>query len=114
MLLEVIIAILGGGSLVAAVLTYVIAKRKAPAEVDSIVVSGAESAVLSLQRAVDVERGLRERAERENAHLRDELAERDRRLRERDRRITALEAQLDKCQQTLQDARDQIHALRHM
>ena len=105
MIFEVVVAVLGSGSLVAALLSWVIARRKAPVEVDSIVVQGAESAVLSLEKARAAETQRADRAEAENARLRAEL---DR----KDRRIEALEAQLDRCQEMLNDARTELDRIR--
>lgn len=104
LLVPIIVALLGGGALTALV-TYLNAKRRAPAEIDSIVVQGAEAAVLSLQRAVDAA----------NARANDVAVERDRLAAEiarKDQRIMALETQLDRLQKMLNDARDEIAAIR--
>ncbi len=104
LLTAVVVALLSGGTL-AAFFTYKIAKRKAPAEVDSIVVQGAESAVLSLQKANEVERHRAERAERDRDALRAEVARKD-------ARIEALERQLDRAQEMLNQVREELEHIR--
>lgn len=105
-LLELIVTLVLSSGTVAAILTYVIARRKAPAEVDSIVVKGAESAVLSLEKALTVERTQRAEAEKEARRLRDEVAKKD-------RRIEALEKQLDRAQEMLNEVRAELERIRH-
>ena len=103
--LEVIaIGILGSGGL-GAVLVYLVQRRKAPAEVDSIIVTGAESAVLSLQRA-------NEAAVARAVAAEEQLAASHAREARKDERIESLERQLDRIQAMLNAARDEVASLR--
>jgi septal ring factor EnvC (AmiA/AmiB activator) len=92
------------GGLVAAVVAAYRAKRTVPAERDSIVVTGAETAVLTLERTLQAETKRADRAEAA-------LTQRDDELARKDRRIAALEARLDQLQVALDQARDELHAI---
>jgi len=98
------LAVLGSGGF-AAILTFVIARRKAPAEVDSIIVTGAESAVLSLQKAVEAATLRATTAETQ-------LAASHERERRKDERIELLEQRLDRVQNILDDVRAELAAVR--
>ena len=104
LLLPIILALLSGGGL-AAFLTYKIARRKVPAEVDSIVVQSSETANLSLARSLAA-------AEKERDRLVDVAAAKDAEIARKDARIEALEAQLDRLQIMLNAARDELAAIR--
>lgn len=96
-------AILGGGGL-ASVGSLYLARKRAPADVESVVVQTAETAVLTLERSLQAETRRADRAEAEAGELRI-------RLDEKDERIAALEKRLDTLQAALDDARDELHAI---
>ncbi len=85
-----------GGTLVTGIGTYVLGRRKAPAEVDSIIVNGAETAVVALKAVLEAETARANRAE----------AERDRALE----RVASMEIRLDAVQLMLDEARSELHA----
>lgn len=103
-LISLIVSGVLGGGLIGALVTVYTAKKKVPAERDSIVVSGAETAVLALERSLAAEN---RRAERAEAALKDRKAELDR----KDERIAALELRLDQLQAALDAARDELHSI---
>lgn len=74
------------------------ARKKVPAEVDSIIVMGAESAVTSLGASLVAETSRADRAE---------LA-----VAERDEKIEALESKIDDLQHALNLLRDELHAIK--
>ncbi|TCC19968.1 hypothetical protein [Kribbella sindirgiensis] len=86
-----------GGGMAGAVAAYA-AWKKGPAEKDSIIVNGAETAVVALKAVLEAETARADRAE----------AERDRALE----REAKMEARLDAMQKMLDEARDEIHAWR--
>jgi predicted RNase H-like nuclease (RuvC/YqgF family) len=96
--------ILGGGFIGALVALYT-ARKKVPVERDNLIVSGAETAVLSLERTLAAETRRADRAEAKVATLEDALARKD-------RRIEALEKRLDDFQAALDLARAELHAIR--
>ncbi len=65
LLLPVVLALLSGGGLVG-FLGWLLAKKKAPAERDSIVVQSAETAALSLTKSLDAETKRADRLQSEN------------------------------------------------
>ncbi|WP_405056958.1 hypothetical protein OG474_29990 [Kribbella sp. NBC_01505] len=87
-----------GGSLVTGIATYVVQRKKAPAEIDSIIVNGAETAVVALKAVLEAESARADRAE----------AERDRALE----REAKMEVRLDAMQTMLDEARGELHAWR--
>lgn len=98
---QVLLALAGGvasGGLIGAGATAYTAKKKVPAEVDSIIVTGAETAVQSLQASLAAETARAERAEAQ--------------VRERDARIDALEAKIDVLYTALDAVRDELIALK--
>lgn len=96
--------VLGGGFVTACVALYT-ARRKVPVERDNLIVSGAETAVLSLERTLAAETRRADRAEAKVASLEEALARKD-------RRIEALEKRLDDFQTALDMAREELHAIR--
>lgn len=96
-------ALLTGG-LVAALVSLYTAKKKVPAERDSIVVSGAETAVMTLERTLSAETRRADRAEQEVKRLHSELVRKD-------DRILALESRLDQLQDALDQARAELHSI---
>ena len=96
LLLPILLALLGGGSVIG-FLTWTIARRKAPAEVDAIVVQSAETAALSLQKSLAAETARADRLQADN----------DR----KDARIATLEAKIETMQKMLDDMRTELHAL---
>ncbi len=97
LLLPVVIAILGGGGLVG-FLSWLIARKKAPAEVDSIVVQSAETAALSLQKSLIAETNRADRLALE--------------IERKDKRIAALEARIESMQRLLDDMRTELATLK--
>jgi predicted nucleic acid-binding Zn-ribbon protein len=96
-------AVLSGGGVGAFASLYA-AKRKVPAERDSIAVAGSENAVLAIERSLAAETRRADRAEREVVRLQDLVSERD-------ARITALEHRLDDVQASLDQARGDLASL---
>ena len=96
--------LLGGGFLGALVALYT-ARKKVPVERDNIIVSGAETAVSTLERAVAQEARRADRAEAKVLDLEKALARKD-------ARIEALERRLDDFQSALDAARAELHAIR--
>ncbi|MFC0622806.1 hypothetical protein [Kribbella deserti] len=84
-----------GGSFLAGAVAAYSAKKKAPAERDSIIVTGAQTAVVALEAVLEAETA---RANRAEADLE----------RERERRL-ALEIKLDVIQAALDEARNELH-----
>lgn len=103
LLTVVLAAILSGGGLTALVSAYR-ARKTAEPEANSIIASGAESVVLSMEKVVLAERDRADRAE----HRADEL---ETALAHKDARIERLEARLDELQEALNRARDELHKL---
>jgi hypothetical protein len=85
---------LAGGGAAGAVAFYT-ARKKAPAERDSIIVNGAETAVVALQAVL-----LAETARADRAEARADKA---------DARVLAMEARLDAVQGLLDEAREELH-----
>jgi len=79
----------GGGALTGAVAVYA-ARKKVPAERDSIIVNGAETAVVALQAVLQAETARADRAEA---------------------RCAALELKLDAIQAALDEARTELHSI---
>jgi chromosome segregation ATPase len=77
---------------------------KLPAEVDSVVVSGAEQAVLSMGRALDA-------AERRIAELERREIEAERIIAELRRELATLRVQIDDCNTALDQAEAKVTAL---
>lgn len=96
--------ILGGG-LITALTALWVARRKTPAEVDNIIVSGAETAVLSIKQALEAEQHAHEQTRAD----RDRLAEQ---ARIKDLRIADLEARVERFQEALEQMRQEIIQLR--
>lgn len=95
--------VMGGGFIGAGVAVYT-ARKKVPAEVDSIIVSGAETAVVSLERTLAAETRRADRAEAT-------VAARDARIAALEARTEALESRLDTIQRALDDARAELHRI---
>ena len=93
-LLNTLITVALSGGLITALATVYAAKRKVPAERDSIIVNGAETAVLALEKTLAAETRRADRAEAQIAA--------------RDKRIEALEAKLELLQSVLDEARAEI------
>lgn len=79
---------LAGTGVAGAVAVYT-ARKKVPAEVDSIIVNGAEKAVVALQAVLQAETARADRAEA---------------------RVVAMEAKFDAVQGLLDEAREELHA----
>lgn len=104
----VIVAIISGitgGGLIAGFVSLYTARKKVPVERDSIIVNGAESAVLSLERTLAHETARADRAEAL-------VAKRDEEINRKDARIEALEKRLDEVQAVLDAAREELHLIR--
>lgn len=96
--------LLGGGA-GGGLLAWWVARKKTPAEVDSIIVGGAEKAVLVMRSALEAE---------QSAHAATR-AERDFQIAEnlrKTQRIVLLEDRLDRAQVLLDDLRTELAALR--
>lgn len=93
--------VMSGGFIAAAVSVYT-ARKKVPAERDSLIVAGAETAVVSLERTLNAETRRADRAEAM-------VLVRDEQLARKDARITALEGRLDILQSHLDAARQELH-----
>lgn len=94
-----LLTVLLGGGFVGSVVTLWTARKKVPAERDSIIVSGAETAVLALERALGAALKAAEHAEALNL--------------DKDQRIAHLEKRLDDVQELLDIARTELHAIRN-
>ena len=104
LLLPVVSILLGGGG-IASLFAWLLARKKAPAEKDSIVVQSAETAALSLQKSLAAETA---RADRESARADKLQADNER----KDKRIATLETRLDAMQTTLDEMRRELESLR--
>lgn len=98
LLIAAVSAVLSGG-LVGAFVTLWTARQKVPAEVDSIAVSGAETAVLALERTLAAETKRADRAEAQ--------------VLKQDERIETLEKKLDDLQYALNGARAELQSLQN-
>lgn len=78
-----------GGTAISALVNAWVNRKKAPVERDSIIVTGAEKAVVALQAVVEAETARADRAEA---------------------KVAAMEARLDSMQKMLDEARDELHA----
>lgn len=103
-LVRLLVPVILGGGLLGAYVSYYTARQKVPRQADSLIVSGAETAVATLERSLAAETRRADRAERLAASL-EEAIER------KDARINALEARLDTMQAMLDDARSELHAI---
>lgn len=104
LLVAIVTGVLSGGLFTAAAALYR-ARQTVPAERDNLVVSGAETAVLSLERSLAAETRRAERAEA-SLVMRDEV------IAAKERRIEALELQLEKAQLLLDQVREELHEIR--
>lgn len=95
--------ILGGG-LTGSLVSLYAAKRKVPVERDAIAVSGAETAVLALERSLAAETRRADRADAEVIRLQGVVEARD-------ARIAALEKRLDEVQESLDGVRAELHQI---
>lgn len=86
-------ALLGGG-LITALATLYKTRRTVPVERDSIIVTGAQGAVLSLETALRHETARADRAERESERLRAEKEHLLAKIEEMQAKITALQDDL--------------------
>ncbi|GAA2037291.1 hypothetical protein GCM10009740_31300 [Terrabacter terrae] len=100
----IVTGLLGGGFITGGVAIYRARKTAGP-ERDSIVVGGAETAVLSLEKSLAAETKRADRAEAA-------LVERDRQLAAKDARIAALEKRIDTLQAALDSMRAELHQIR--
>lgn len=96
--LTAVTSIASGG--VGAAVHWWTARKKTPAEVDNIIVNGAETTVQAALAVAAAESARADRAERQ--------------VLERDQRIAALEARLDALQQALDAAYEELHAIRSL
>jgi hypothetical protein len=96
-LLTVAITALLSGGLVTALVSIYTARKKVPAERDSIAVSGAETAVMSLERSLEAETRRADRAEAK--------------VIKQDERISVLESKLDELQIALDGARAELYSI---
>lgn len=103
-LLRLVVPVLLSGSLIASLVAVYTARRKVPAETDSLIVTGAETAVATLERSLAAET---RRADRAEARVRDL----DDALLRKDERIERLEGRLDALQRALDDARAELHRI---
>lgn len=103
MLTIVVTGLMSGGFVGSAVALYS-AHRKVPVEVDSIIVSGAESAVLTIEKTLAAETRRADRAEARESVLLQRIADKE-------ARIEALEHKLDALQNALDDARKELHSI---
>lgn len=94
-LLPIIISGVLGGGIFGAVATLYRAKKVVPAERDSFVVGGAETAVLSLEKSLAAETRRADRAEAAEARAQEIIAAKDRRIEALERRIDDMQAMLD-------------------
>lgn len=97
-------ALLSGGFLTALGSLWTI-KNKGPLERQNLIVSGAESAVASLDRSLEAETRRADRAEARVVQLEEAMAAKD-------ARIEALERRLDDFQAALDVARAELHSIR--
>lgn len=88
----------GGGSIVGASVSAWQTRKKVPAEVDSIIVSGAETAVQTL---IDTLAAETTRADRAEAMV-----------RERDAKIEVLEKKIDALQAALDAVREELYSMK--
>ena len=96
--------LLGGGLITAFVALYR-ARKTVPAERDSLVVGGAETAVLSLERSLAAETRRADRAEAA-------VIEKDKIIASKEARIETLERRLDEVQNMLDAVRLELHQIR--
>lgn len=100
----VVTATLGTGGLVA----WWRAKKTVPAERDNIIVTGAETAVQSLERSLQAETARADRLEKENSDLRRSLDDLERELNDvREQLMTALRG-ASEAQQRLTDLQNRL------
>ncbi|GAB3830238.1 hypothetical protein [Kribbella italica] len=92
------------GTAVAGVVAAWTARKKVPVERDSIIVNGAETAVVALTAVLAAETARADRAEADRDHA---IADRD---AERERRM-AVELRLDAIQAALDDAREELRSI---
>lgn len=104
LLVAVVTGILSGGLLTAGVSLYR-ARQTVPVERNNLVVSGAEAAVLSLERSLAAETRRADRAERA-------VVDRDEVIAAKERRIEALERRIDEVQTALDAVRAELHQIR--
>lgn len=95
-LVTAVSGVLSGG-LLGSLATVYTARQKAPAERDSITVTGAETAVRSLERSLAAETVRADRAEAA--------------VLVRDQRIEAMQVRLDGLQSALDEVRAELHAI---
>jgi uncharacterized protein YlxW (UPF0749 family) len=88
----------GGGGLVGHLISGWATRKKIPAEVDNLIVEGAEIAVQTLSQTLVAETARANRAEAL--------------VRQRDAKIEALEAKIDALQTALDAVREELHAIR--
>lgn len=103
--IHVLISTIASGGLVGALVSWYAAKKKVPVERDSIIVTGATSAVTALQAVVEAESKRADRAEARVAEL-------EAQLHRKDERIEALEFRLDIMQAALDEAREELRSIR--
>jgi hypothetical protein len=104
LLIAIVSAVLGGGGASAAVALFK-AKKTTGAEVDSIIVGGAEKAVLTMKQALEASQHETNTVRADRDRLTAEVARKDDRIRD-------LEMRLDGVQALLDAARADIAALR--
>lgn len=98
LVVAVVTGLLGGGLITAFTGIYT-ARKKAPVERDSIIVTGAETAVLALEKTLAAETRRADRAEGEAARYRDQ--------------VRAMEDKLNALQDALDATRAELTALLH-
>lgn len=95
-LTAVVAGVMSGGLFTSGVAVYK-ARKTAPAERDSLIVQGAETAVMTLERSLAAETKRADRAERQVA--------------ERDKQLERLQLRLESMQETLDEVRRELHDL---
>lgn len=103
-LLKLLVSLLLSGGLITAVVSVYNAHKKTPVERDNIIVSGAETAVLALERSLKAETARANRAE-------SSLASRDQTIATKDALIERMQARLDEVQRTLDEVRAELASI---
>lgn len=96
--LTILMPLLLGGGLITALVTLYRARRHVPVERDSIIVTGAQGAVLALEKSLQAETARADRAEKEAERLRSEKEH--------------LLEQIDTLKKTLDDVQEQLEEVR--
>lgn len=100
-LVPLLLPLLLGGGLITALVTLYRAKKTVPVERDSIIVTGAQGAVLALEKSLQAETARADRCSAEVEELRKDLADLERKLNNAQGTILALQATLDDMRQQM-------------